>query len=80
MPFEIIWKNIVEPDGPSIGIRRTTDVICRADNQSKYTNTHPLHLILSASQIIPFDLVKGFTATLRTTRHLLCHYDMFGQA
>jgi len=35
-----MWKNILEPDGPHITIRRTTDVICRDDNLGKNTHTH----------------------------------------
>jgi len=72
MPFEIMWKNIVEPDGPHITIRRTSDVICRADNQGQNTLTYSLtpwsRVLLE--KLASLQLVNKFPAFYGTRRFL----------
>jgi hypothetical protein len=48
VPFEIMWKDIVEPDRPQIKIWRVRIACCIP----KATNTHSEYLILNAFPLL----------------------------
>ena len=49
--YEIIWKNVVQPQRPQITmyVRRVKDAISLQDNQGKNAGTHSLCSVLFAS-------------------------------